>query len=470
MKKKHFEDSAASRIVVNMLDILLLYASFLLTYIISQHSAQEKVALQDMQRLCNIAIICYIPVAMQFPPIAMQRVCSTDKIASNVFLTSATHFIFFLLAAFMFKIADTLSIYFLAAYVTFTFLLLAERIVLFKYLSKIRRKGANLVRVILVGNGEEMHKLYKDLKTTVYGLDIIGVFAQPEETELPEGMTPKGTPPMALNYLKEHANDIDIVYCSTTSLSKENAMALYTFCENNFIRFFIVPMFANLTRRYMATNQVGSSFVLSPRQEPLHSMGNRAIKRTLDLLVSSVFLATLFPIVYTIVAAIIKCQSPGPVLFRQKRTGLYGNEFYCLKFRSMHVNADADKVQATENDPRKFPFGDFMRRHNIDELPQFINVLMGSMSLVGPRPHMIAHTEEYRKIVNRYMVRHWVKPGITGWAQVQGLRGETRNLIQMRKRVHADIWYVTNWSFWLDVRIIARTLLQTLLNKEKNAY
>ena len=111
-----------------------------------------------------------------------------------------------------------------------------------------------------------------------------------------------------------------------------------------------------------------------------------------------------------------------------------------------------------------------MRRHNIDELPQFINVLMGSMSLVGPRPHMIAHTEEYRKIVNRYMVRHWVKPGITGWAQVQGLRGETRNLIQMRKRVHADIWYVTNWSFWLDVRIIARTLLQTLLNKEKNAY
>lgn len=247
-------------------------------------------------------------------------------------------------------------------------------------------------------------------------------------------------------------------------------MALYTFCENNFIRFFIVPMFANLTRRYMATNQVGSSFVLSPRQEPLHSMGNRAIKRTLDLLVSSVFLATLFPIVYTIVAAIIKCQSPGPVLFRQKRTGLYGNEFYCLKFRSMHVNADADKVQATENDPRKFPFGDFMRRHNIDELPQFINVLMGSMSLVGPRPHMIAHTEEYRKIVNRYMVRHWVKPGITGWAQVQGLRGETRNLIQMRKRVHADIWYVTNWSFWLDVRIIARTLLQTLLNKEKNAY
>ena len=111
-----------------------------------------------------------------------------------------------------------------------------------------------------------------------------------------------------------------------------------------------------------------------------------------------------------------------------------------------------------------------MRRANIDELPQFINVFVGNMSLVGPRPHMLAHTEEYRKIVNRYMVRHWVKPGITGWAQVQGFRGETRYLSQMENRVYADIWYVENWSFWLDVRIIASTFFKTLLHKEENAY
>ena len=127
-------------------------------------------------------------------------------------------------------------------------------------------------------------------------------------------------------------------------------------------------------------------------------------------------------------------------------------------------------MQATEDGPRRFPFGAFMRRANIDELPQFINVFVGNMSLVGPRPHMLAHTEEYRKIVNRYMVRHWVKPGITGWAQVQGFRGETRYLSQMANRVHAAIWYVENWSFWLDVRIIASTFFKTLLHKEENAY
>lgn len=136
----------------------------------------------------------------------------------------------------------------------------------------------------------------------------------------------------------------------------------------------------------------------------------------------------------------------------------------------MHVNADADKLQATENDPRKFKFGDFMRRTNIDELPQFINVLLGTMSIVGPRPHMVLHTQEYSKLISNYMVRHWVKPGITGWAQAQGFRGETKTLEQMEQRVKADIWYVENWTFFLDLRIIWRTAMNMLRHNEKNAY
>ncbi len=470
MNNKHFEDSISSRLLVNVIDIVLLCVAFFLTHFVLMLSGQDFVSTAFAQRYLIIAILCYVPVAAFFPPIALRRVCSTDKIASNVFFTSTAHFVLFLLVVYLLKVNYMPRIYFLSIYAICTLLLLIERISMFKYMTSKRRSGVNLARVILVGNGEEVRELYHDLKATVYGLDIEGLFANPTERALPEGVVIKGKPSQAIDYLKENASHIDAVYCSMASLSKEEAQELYSYCENNIIRFFMVPVFVNLTRRHMVTTQVGNSFVLAPREEPLRSMGNRALKRSLDLLVSSIFLLTLFPVIYVIVAVVIKCQSPGPVFFRQKRTGLYGKDFYCIKFRSMHVNADADKVQATEHDPRKFPFGDFMRRANIDELPQFINVFLGTMSLVGPRPHMLAHTEEYRKIVNRYMVRHWVKPGITGWAQVQGFRGETRYLSQMENRVHADIWYVENWSFWLDIRIIASTFFQTLLHKEENAY
>ena len=141
----------------------------------------------------------------------------------------------------------------------------------------------------------------------------------------------------------------------------------------------------------------------------------------------------------------------------------------CYKFRSMHTNVEADKLQATEDDPRKFPFGNFMRKYNIDELPQFWNALKGNMSIVGPRPHMLLHTEMYSQQIGSYMVRHFVKPGITGWAQVTGFRGETKELWQMEERVKRDIWYIENWSIWLDLRIIWMTL-KSLFIHDKHAY
>ena len=146
-----------------------------------------------------------------------------------------------------------------------------------------------------------------------------------------------------------------------------------------------------------------------------------------------------------------------------------GKDFYCLKFRSMHVNKDADRLQATKDDPRKYPFGNFMRKANIDELPQFWNVLRGDMSIVGPRPHMLAHTEQYSQLIDKYMVRHFVKPGVTGWAQVTGFRGETKELWQMEGRVKRDIWYMEHWSIWLDIRIIWLTI-KTIFIHDKNAY
>lgn len=158
---------------------------------------------------------------------------------------------------------------------------------------------------------------------------------------------------------------------------------------------------------------------------------------------------------------------PGPIFFKQKRTGYDGKDFWCYKFRSMKVNNDSDKVQATQDDPRVTKWGHFMRHTNIDELPQFINVLMGDMSIVGPRPHMLAHTEYYSEKIGDYMIRHYVKPGITGWAQTHGERGETKTVEDMARRVEKDIWYIENWGFWLDIQIIFKTVMNVFVGDDK---
>ena len=190
-------------------------------------------------------------------------------------------------------------------------------------------------------------------------------------------------------------------------------------------------------------------------REPSHIMFN-IFHRGLDIFVSLVILLLFLPF-FPIIAFIIKYQSPGPLFFNQERTGLNGRTFKMYKFRSMHVNDDAHRVQATLNDPRKFPFGKIMRKTSIDELPQIYNVLIGDMSIIGPRPHMLAHTDYYSKHIPYYMERHAVKPGLTGWAQVKGWRGDTPELWMMEGRVIRDIWYIEHRSISLDIKIIFLT-------------
>jgi exopolysaccharide biosynthesis polyprenyl glycosylphosphotransferase len=209
--------------------------------------------------------------------------------------------------------------------------------------------------------------------------------------------------------------------------------------------------------------------LLSIRNEPLQSASNRAVKRAFDILFSSLVMLLLYPMLYLVIGLLIKLSSPGPILFKQKRTGLYGKEFDCYKFRTMRVNKEADEKQATRDDPRTTPIGAFLRHTNLDEIPQFVNVLKGDMSVVGPRPHMLKHTEQYSKLIDKYMVRHLVKPGITGWAQITGYRGETKTLEQMEGRVKRDVWYIENWSFFLDLKIIYVTVIN-MFQGEKNAY
>jgi putative colanic acid biosysnthesis UDP-glucose lipid carrier transferase len=209
--------------------------------------------------------------------------------------------------------------------------------------------------------------------------------------------------------------------------------------------------------------------VLSARVEPLDDVSTRFRKRIFDIVVSSLVSIFILSWLIPLISIIIWLESKGPVFFLQDRTGKNNKSFRCIKFRSMKVNSEANSKQATRNDNRLTRIGKFMRRTNIDEFPQFINVFKGEMSVVGPRPHMVRHTEDYSKIIGQYMIRQFLKPGITGWAQVNGFRGEIKEKNQLRKRIEHDIWYLENWSFWLDVRIIFLTIYKTLRG-DKNAF
>ncbi len=209
--------------------------------------------------------------------------------------------------------------------------------------------------------------------------------------------------------------------------------------------------------------------ILRSHENSLSEMNNRIKKRLVDLIISSLVIVFILSWLIPIIGLIIKIQSPGPIFFRQARSGRNNQSFGCLKFRSMVVNNDANSKQASQGDKRITPIGKFLRKSSLDEFPQFINVFLGQMSIVGPRPHMLAHTEHYSKLIQHYMVRHYVKPGITGWAQVNGYRGETNEPGLMAKRVEYDLEYMNNWSVMLDFKIIGMTAFN-MAKGEKNAY
>ena len=341
-----------------------------------------------------------------------------------------------------------------------------------KLIGWIRRKGSNNYTVALVGSDPNMLQVCQFLNDsfTDEGYRILGMFSDRPE-EIPEGVTPLGSPEDAIPYVVNNHAILKEILCSLNPATETDYVnRLVSTCEANMVRFKYVPGMEGYPRRKMNITQLGNVNVISLHEEPLNTPLAKLVKRAGDIIFSGVFLLTLFPLIWIICAIGIKLSSPGPVFFKQKRTGYEGKEFWCYKFRSMHASADADTKQAVKGDSRVFKFGEFLRRSSIDELPQFINVFRGDMSVVGPRPHMIHHTDIYSDLIGDYMIRHLAKPGITGWAQVNGCRGETKELSEMKERVEKDIWYIEHWSVELDVSIIFTTLWQMLRHNDEKAY
>lgn len=323
--------------------------------------------------------------------------------------------------------------------------------------------------LIIVGDGPAAEEIFQYCEDqTVRGYRFRGVFND-EAMEGALGQRRIGDVEAAKAFAIQ--NRIDILYCALPGTRRAEITDLMEFCERNTIRFRIIPS-AESFIPVVKTSELefhGAVPVSKLRREPLDSAFARGIKRTFDIVFSLGVMIFIFSWLFPVLALLVKLSSRGPVFFKQMRLGKDNKEFVCWKFRSMRMNTDADSKQATKNDPRVTAVGRFLRKSNLDEMPQFINVLFGHMSIVGPRPHPLRLNDQYRDIIDKYMVRHFVRPGITGWAQVNGLRGETRTPELMERRVELDVWYLENWSFWLDIRIVVKTVTN-MFGRDENAY
>ena len=318
--------------------------------------------------------------------------------------------------------------------------------------------GGNFRKTIIIGNDEsvtELKEFFLNQKELGYENRMTFKFNHPSDLNLEE----------CFDFIL--TRNIDEVYCSANELDESQISRLITFCENNFKILKFISKRGGLLSKKLKTDTYGLSTVQSLREMPLSNDFNTILKRTFDITFSLFIIIFLLSWITPIIGLIIKIESRGPVFFKQTRNGIKFREFTCYKFRSMIENNDADIQQATKNDKRVTKIGKILRKTSLDELPQFFNVLIGNMSVVGPRPHMIRENERYSKSVDKFMVRHFVKPGITGLAQVKGFRGEIETDEDIINRVKYDIYYLENWSLILDLNIVFLTTINFLTGQKK---
>lgn len=338
-------------------------------------------------------------------------------------------------------------------------LLLTVVVSLFKfgiyYLLKKYRKifGGNYRNVIIIGQSDQSQELSDFFKkNNDFGYKLQNVFSN--------------TIPFVeiISFITTH--NIDEIYCDLNSISKECSDEIIAFAHANFKTIKLIPDNSALSHN-MFLDYYGYIPLISIRKTPLELWFNYWVKRTFDVVFSLVIIVLILSWLIPIIAILIKLDSKGPVFFKQKRHGLDNAEFDCIKFRSMLVNATADTELASKNDLRITKFGKFLRKSSIDEMPQFINVLLGEMSVVGPRPHMLSVNEDYAKRFDKFMERHYIRPGVTGLAQVNGYRGEVLTDKDVENRLKFDLYYIENWTLFLDVKIILITIKNFILGDEK---
>ncbi|WP_240472173.1 exopolysaccharide biosynthesis polyprenyl glycosylphosphotransferase [Christiangramia echinicola] len=380
------------------------------------------------------------------------------KFVMHYFIFTLTYFTVFSFR----KVEFDLSYQLLVLSVIF-FLLAIFRWIFFQLRKLYRIMGGNYVNVVVIGYGRNLLKIKKIFNRTDYGYRYLGYFDSRNENCNDH----LGKIEDCFDYILE--NRVDEIYCFVSQLSQQQVKQLIHFADNNFKKLKLVPDNKGIHTRAMNAELFENIPVLNLRNSPLELNYARYGKRVFDILFSLfvilLILSWLTPIIYLI----MKLESRGPVFFKQLRHGYNRQSFWCYKFRSMRINTESNSKMCVKNDCRVTRLGKFLRKTSIDELPQFYNVLIGNMSVVGPRPHMEAHTLEYSKSVNKYLVRHYAKPGITGLAQIKGYRGEIAKQSDIINRTRLDIFYLEKWCPILDFKIIYNTIYNCLKGEE-NAF
>ncbi|MDT0686063.1 undecaprenyl-phosphate glucose phosphotransferase [Autumnicola psychrophila] len=346
-------------------------------------------------------------------------------------------------------------------YLIICLLLFLYRWLFFWMRTRYRLEGGNFVNVVVIGRDKNLKKIRKVFDEPDLGYRYMGYF----DNQASNSETYLGAIQDSFQYVVD--NHVNEIYCMVSKLTQEELKTLITFADNNLKKLKIVPDNKEIFSRAMSIELYDSIPVLNMRGSPMDGEYARIVKRTFDIVFSSLVIILLLSWITPILYVLIKLESPGPLYFKQKRNGVNCKIFWCHKFRSMTVSSDANSAMATRNDVRVTRIGRILRKTSLDELPQFIDVFLGHMSVVGPRPHMQQHTSQYGTTVDKYLVRHLVKPGITGLAQIKGYRGEIIRKADIINRVRLDIFYLEKWSLLLDLNIIFQTVINALKGEEK---
>lgn len=352
-------------------------------------------------------------------------------------------------------------------YIYFIVTIISIRGLYLVFYKLIHKQKGFVNRALIIGYNDTAKKLAGYLNGSTGALQLVGFVDESinihELTFVPVFTGIKNTVKIAKRL---NINEI----FSTISPNENNAINdLIAESEKQCVRFRIVPSVSAFLEKGMTIDHYADLSMFSSRRDPLEDVGNRIKKRLFDVVISVFVIVFILSWLYPLLAILIKLSSKGPVVFKQLRSGISDQPFYCMKFRTMKLNNQSDQLQASRNDARVTWIGTILRKTSLDEFPQFINVLLGDMSVVGPRPHMLKHTAEFSQMTEHYMVRHLLKPGITGWAQVNSFRGEINHPDQLKDRISSDLWYLQNWSLMLDIKIVAMTFLRVFVG-DKNAY
>ncbi|WP_149273600.1 undecaprenyl-phosphate glucose phosphotransferase [Pareuzebyella sediminis] len=335
------------------------------------------------------------------------------------------------------------------------------RVIFYWIRSNYRKLGGNFANIVVIGRDKNLKKIRKVFDAPDLGYRYLGYF----DNNPSKSPTYLGQVSDCFGFILN--NYVDEIYCVASKFNNEELRNLIDFADNNLVRVKVIPDNKEIYSRAMSIELYDSVPVLNIREVPLDTEYARLTKRSFDILFSLFVIITVMSWLIPILFFLIKSESPGPLYFKQKRHGLKRKVFWCYKFRSMKPSTEANSKMATKNDSRITRIGKFMRKTSIDELPQFFNVFLGDMSVVGPRPHMELHTSDYEVSIDKYLVRHFVKPGITGLAQIKGYRGEIEKKADILNRTKLDIFYVEKWSIWLDIKIIFKTVINAVRGEQK---